>query len=95
MKNDRGEISIPQIIIVIVLIVLVGVCIFMLTGENGLFVPKGYEPQENLNNVVNTEEPEEQDSNTNEPQEQNTNSDEPINQNSNVNTNGALVVPAR
>jgi hypothetical protein len=41
MRNDRGEISIPTILIGIILIVLAGICIFMLTGENGIFVPVG------------------------------------------------------
>ena len=52
MRNDRGEVSIPAILIVIILIVFVGVCIFMLTGENGVFIPKGYE--QNVENNTNT-----------------------------------------
>ena len=40
MKDNRGEISIQMIITVIVLIILGGICIFMLTGDNGLFVPR-------------------------------------------------------
>ena len=43
MKNNRGAISIEMIITVIVIMLLVGVTIFMLTGENGLFVPKDNE----------------------------------------------------
>lgn len=54
MSNDKGEISIPTILTVIILIILGGICIFMLTGENGLFVPKRYE-QNIENNIVNTE----------------------------------------
>ena len=58
MKNDRGEISIPTILIVIVLIVIGGVCIFMLTGEDGVFVPKRYEQNTNQNQIENTTESE-------------------------------------
>ena len=54
MKNERGEITIPAILTTIVLIVLAGICIFMLTGENGLFVPKRYE--QNDNTVINSNE---------------------------------------
>ena len=43
MKNNRGAISIEMIITVIVIMLLVGVTIFMLTGENGLFVPNNKE----------------------------------------------------
>ena len=50
MKNEAGEITIPTILTVIVLIVLAGICIFMLTGENGLFVPKNYEQESELTN---------------------------------------------
>ena len=55
MKSERGEISIPTILTVIVFIILAGICIFMLTGENGLFVPKRYEENVNNNNTVNTQ----------------------------------------
>lgn len=59
MKNDRGEITIPMVIVGIVLIIMVGICIFMLTGENGLFVPKTEnKAQENeviTNNTIDTE----------------------------------------
>lgn len=70
MKNNKGEISIPMIITGIILIILGGIIIFMLTGENGLFVLKGSESTINRNelqeqNNSNTE-------NTNELQEQNT-----------------------
>lgn len=51
MKNDRGEITIPMIITVIILIILAGICIFMLTGENGVFIPKKDSAIENTNNV--------------------------------------------
>jgi len=50
MKNNRGAISIEMIITVIVIILLVGIAIFMLTGENGLFVPK-----DNENNAITNE----------------------------------------
>jgi len=50
MKNNRGAISIEMIITVIVMILLAGICIFMLTGENGLFVPK-----DNENNAITNE----------------------------------------
>lgn len=54
MKNNRGEITIMMIVTVIVLIILGGVCIFMLTGENGLFVPKNQEQNvQETNNTVN------------------------------------------
>ena len=79
MKNNRGAISIEMIITVIVIIVLVGIAIFMLTGENGIFVPKDKE------NAVTTNELKEQNvtdnQNTvsnNETQEQNTTNDENI-----------------
>ena len=55
MKNNRGEVTIPMVITVIILIILGGICIFMLTGENGIFVPKRDEQNiENTNNIVNT-----------------------------------------
>lgn len=61
MKNNRGEITIAMIIIVIIFIVLGGICIFMLTGENGLFVPRrDYEEIEN--NTVNQNEIQEENS---------------------------------
>lgn len=52
MKDNRGEITIPFVITGIVLIIIAGICIFMLTGENGLFVPRGYE-SESENEIVN------------------------------------------
>ena len=53
MKNNRGAISIEMIITVIVLIILAGISIFMLTGENGLFVPKNNQEQtQNTNNTT-------------------------------------------
>ncbi len=88
MKNDRGEITIPQIIFVIVLIVLVGVCIAMLTGENGLFVPKGY--NQNADNSTNTNTTNTDESNTNTVDTQ-----KPTEQEENNNQNGALVVPTK
>ena len=70
MKNNKGEISIPMIITGIILIILGGIIIFMLTGENGLFVLKGSE------SAINRNELQEQNNsnieNTNELQEQNT-----------------------
>ena len=60
MKSDRGEITIPMVITGIVLIIMVGICIFMLTGENGLFVPRTEnKTQENeivTNNTIDSEE---------------------------------------
>ena len=50
MKNNRGEITIGMIITVIILIILGGICIFMLTGENGIFVPKRDKVIVNTNN---------------------------------------------
>ena len=55
MKDNRGEITIMMIIIGIVLIILVGICIFMLTGENGLFVLKS-EEQNSIDITVQEEE---------------------------------------
>lgn len=52
MKDNRGEITIPFVLTGIVLIIIAGICIFMLTGENGLFVPRGYE-SEKENEIVN------------------------------------------
>lgn len=40
MKSEKGEITIQMVVTGIILIVIAGICIFMLTGENGLFVPK-------------------------------------------------------
>jgi len=54
MKNNKGEISIELIATVIVLIVLAAICIFMLTGDSGLFVPKGEEQNIQTNNTVDT-----------------------------------------
>lgn len=63
MKDNKGQITIMMIVTVIVLIILGGICIFMLTGDNGLFVPKEDEKEnkstENeitTNNTLNTEE---------------------------------------
>lgn len=56
MKDNRGQITIMMIVTVIVFIILGGICIFMLTGENGLFVPRrDFEEIEN-NNTVNQNE---------------------------------------
>jgi len=55
MKSNKGEITIQLVITVIVLIVLGGVCIFMLTGENGLFLPKEYEKNQEQTNNISTE----------------------------------------
>ena len=55
MKNNRGEISIKMIITVISLIIFGGICIFMLTGDNGLFIPKEYEVHEEKTNNVSNE----------------------------------------
>lgn len=64
MKNNKGAISIEMIVTVIVIIVLVGIAIFMLTGENGVFVPNNQE------NTVTTNEVKEQNAvNTNEVQD--------------------------
>lgn len=61
MKNNKGQITIMMIVTVIVLIIVVGVCIFMLTGENGLFIPKGYrkenETTQERQNTLNTQAP--------------------------------------
>jgi len=55
MKNNKGEITIPLVVIVIVIIIIGAICIFMLTGENGLFILKEYEVnQDTTNNTVNT-----------------------------------------
>lgn len=40
MKSEKGEITIHFIVGGIIFIVFIGICIFMLTGENGIFVPK-------------------------------------------------------
>ena len=53
MKNNRGEISIPLILTVIVLIIFGAICIFMLTGENGLFVFKSNQREQNNSVVTN------------------------------------------
>jgi len=79
MKNNRGAISIEMIITVIVIMVLVGVAIFMLTGENGLFVPKDKENTVTTNELKEQNETENE--NTvinNETQEQNTTNNENI-----------------
>ena len=94
MKDNRGQISIVMIITVICLIIFGGICIFMLTGENGLFVLKGQEVQ-NKNEVVN-----QNTTNTNQEESGNTNTEETDNETNNNeqtnqtdNTNGALTVP--
>lgn len=57
MKNNRGEISILMIITIISLIIFGGICIFMLTGENGLFIEKEQTNiQQNTNNEVENKE---------------------------------------
>lgn len=60
MRNDRGEITIPMVIAGIVTIVIVGICIFMLTGENGLFVLKTENNRQKdeiiTNNAINSQE---------------------------------------
>lgn len=67
MKDNRGEITIPMIITGIVLIIIVGICIFMLTGENGLFVPRTEnESQENEIITNNTTDLDEQNATDNE-----------------------------
>lgn len=48
MKSEKGEVTIDLVVGAIIFIVFIGVCIFMLTGENGIFVPK-------RNNVENDE----------------------------------------
>ena len=53
MKNNKGAISIEMIITVIVILVLLGICVFMLTGEEGIFVPKKDE-QVQENNITET-----------------------------------------
>ena len=66
MRSNKGEITIQLVITVIVLIVLGGVCIFMLTGANGLFLPKEYgQNQEQTNNISTENEIENVTSNTN------------------------------
>ena len=40
MKSEKGEVTIHLIVGGIIFIVFIGICIFMLTGENGIFVPK-------------------------------------------------------
>ena len=96
MKDNRGEITIMMIITVIVLIIFGGICIFMLTGENGLFVLKT--KQQNNNNL-----------NTNVQQETtNLNSQNEVNEtvegnntvvddksNQTTNQNGAITVPVQ
>lgn len=67
MKDNRGEITIPMILTGIVLIVIVGICIFMLTGENGVFVPRTEnEAQENEIITNNTTDSDEQNATGNE-----------------------------
>ncbi len=64
MNSNRGEISIQLIITMIVILVMAGICVFMLTGEDGLFVPK--KDNEITNNTVNTNEIQEQNVTNNE-----------------------------
>lgn len=47
MKSEKGEITIHLIVGGIIFIVFIGICIFMLTGENGIFVPKRDKIQNN------------------------------------------------
>ena len=94
MRNDRGEMSIPTILIGIILIVFAGICIFMLTGENGIFVPVRYEQNNttmNENQTENTNKVEEQPENaesTNKPE--NTTQET---ENNTVTNNNVLTVP--
>lgn len=54
MKSEKGEITIHFIVGGIIFIVFIGICIFMLTGENGIFVPKRDNVQNNeiTNNTI-------------------------------------------
>ena len=74
MKDNRGEISIQMIITMIVVLVMAGICVFMLTGEDGLFVPK--KDNEITNNILNTNEITNNTVDTNETQEQNVTNNE-------------------
>ena len=47
MKSEKGEVTIHLIVGGIIFIVFIGICIFMLTGENGIFVPKRDKIQNN------------------------------------------------
>lgn len=87
MKDNRGEITIMMVITGIVLIILGGICIFMLTGEDGFFVPRRdvveNETVENNNTLNNNETNENNTVDTNQTQDENqTDNDE-----------GALRVP--
>ncbi len=84
MKNEKGQITIMMIITVIVLIIIGGICIFMLTGENGLFIPKRDE-EKTQQNETNTNNIENSDSTQNANNIENTNNTQ--------NENGALTVP--
>lgn len=53
MKNNRGAISIEMILTIIVILVLGGICIFMLTGDNGIFVPKEEKQIQETNETQN------------------------------------------
>lgn len=96
MKNNRGEVTIMMVITVIVLIILGGVCIFMLTGEDGIFVPRR-DVVENDNTVNNKDQVETNNNteNNNENTENNVVNDETANDTENTtdNENGALTVP--
>lgn len=52
MKSEKGEVKLEVIITIILLIIFGGICIFMLTGDNGIFVPEKYEV---INNNETTE----------------------------------------
>ena len=93
MKDNRGEISIMMIITVISLIVFGAICIFMLTGDSGLFIPKSQEKvtENNVNQVQNITESNE----VNNQQNVTENNTEDSNQEQNTTNepNGALTVP--
>ena len=52
MKSEKGEVKLEVIITIILLIIFGGICIFMLTGDNGIFVPEKYKV---INNNETTE----------------------------------------
>ena len=59
MRSEKGEVTIHLIVGGIIFIVFIGICIFMLTGENGIFVPKRDKIQNNeitTNNTIDTNE---------------------------------------
>ena len=53
MKSEKGEVKLEVIITIILLIIFGGICIFMLTGDNGIFVPEKYEIINNNETTVN------------------------------------------